>query len=430
MPQAYALPQQGAEDNAHSRRPPLTWTAASRGSHDVVDDRSKYSHSGINILDILTRVSQRTSPQVSLGPVDMTCAMSVAHVTFNNASRMLQIEFGDVSDEFLRLVGQTRDRVLGQAPASVLPCADYEVQRVRRMYAAAANGIEQQAVMELIGPKQRSLYVLMTLIPLRYMGRRDLRHDNRGVEWIVGFQAEVTPDMLPHTLSLIDNSEGPLDPIAPHKPAIEAPTKAEPSEAPHEWQDLVAETGDAGTVYFVTWHDVLQYVSTSVESQLGYRADELIGKPVEDLCHPNDMVALFRELKGIKNKTGKMPNARARFPVKPVRLDENVSQHMVLAEVNGLLRFKQLKSKKKQKKKQNKKHKLQKLLLIQKENSLLYRSLYVIRFGSITSPFEWCGSHTSSIFHCYRTVDSISQIKIETAVARKCWEDAIVCLMK
>ncbi|KAI3627842.1 hypothetical protein GLX27_000476 [Malassezia furfur] len=340
MPQAYALPQQGAEDNAHSRRPPLTWTAASRGSHDVVDDRSKYSHSGINILDILTRVSQRTSPQVSLGPVDMTCAMSVAHVTFNNASRMLQIEFGDVSDEFLRLVGQTRDRVLGQAPASVLPCADYEVQRVRRMYAAAANGIEQQAVMELIGPKQRSLYVLMTLIPLRYMGRRDLRHDNRGVEWIVGFQAEVTPDMLPHTLSLIDNSEGPLDPIAPHKPAIEAPTKAEPSEAPHEWQDLVAETGDAGTVYFVTWHDVLQYVSTSVESQLGYRADELIGKPVEDLCHPNDMVALFRELKGIKNKTGKMPNARARFPVKPVRLDENVSQHMVLAEVNGLLRFK------------------------------------------------------------------------------------------
>lgn len=340
MPQAYALSQQGVGANAHPRRPPSTWSAASRDNHDGADDRVKYSHSGVNILDILTRVSQRSSPQVSLGPVDMTCAMSVARVSVNNASRMLQIEYGDVSDEFLRLVGQTRDRVVGQEPGNVLPCANYEVQRVRRMYAAAANGVEQQAVMELTGPKQQTFYVLMTLIPLRYTGRRDHRAISRGIEWIVGFQAEVTPGDLPHMLSLIHNSQGPLDPLEPQKLAKESPSKPPPPETSHEWHDLVAETGDAGTVYFVTWHDVLQYVSASVETQLGYRADELIGKPVEELCHPNDMVALFRELKGIKNKTGKMPNARARFPVKPVRLDESVSQHMILAEVNGLLRFK------------------------------------------------------------------------------------------
>ncbi|WFC93785.1 hypothetical protein MBRA1_000408 [Malassezia brasiliensis] len=262
--------------------------------------------------------------------------MSVAHVSVNNASRMLQIEFGDVSDEFLRLVGQTRDRVVGQEPGNVLPCPHYEVQRVRRMYAAAANGVEQQAVMELTGPKQRTFFVLMTLIPLRYTGRREHCPSYRGIEWIVGFQAEVKPDGLPHMQGLVQR---PSDPMESQKLAIETTCKPEP-ESSHEWHDLVAETGDAGTVYFVTWHDVLQYVSASVESQLGYRADELIGKSVDELCHPNDMVALFRELKGIKNKAGKMPNARARFPVKPVRLDENVSQHIILAEVNGLLRFK------------------------------------------------------------------------------------------
>ncbi len=47
---------------------------------------------------------------------------------------------------------------------------------------------------------------------------------------------------------------------------------------------------------------------------------------------------------------------------------------------------KQLKSKKKQKKKQNKKHKLQKLLLIQKENSLL--PLQLVQQGSLTLTWQ------------------------------------------
>lgn len=331
------------EDDAHALRNiqpdlPRSTSEISLSSAPGAD-HAEYCHTGVNILDILTRVAQRSMPQVSVGPVDMTCPMSVAHIVPIGPSQVPTVIFKDVSDDFLRLVRRTRDQVVGHSPVSVLPCAQHEMAKVVQMYTAAANGAEQQGVLQLPSTDQRPTPILMTLIPLLYRNPGPSGSSVGRVEWIVGFQARISPQFMARTIGAqLDTTAPPRPPTsAMHTPRT--PHKV-PAQPPAQDLSAIPPPGDAsGTIHFVMWHDTLQYVSKSVEPLLGRRSEELIGKSVEELCHGNDMVALCRELKEIKNKSGKISSARARPTVKPVRLDENVSRHAVLAEANGLLRF-------------------------------------------------------------------------------------------
>lgn len=322
---------------------------------------TSYSHSGVNLLEILIRVAKRSAPKVDVGPIDLSCPLSLARVEQTPPPHTPSIVFHDASDEFLRLVGLTRDQVVGQTPTFVFRFARPEQRSAQEMYVAAANGAEQQACLQLVSPSEIPCRTLMTLIPLRH----GLENDASGegpVEWIVGFQARVAPDF-----ALCGNSDMPKEPSSPLRRAVEVLSKETPQNDTNAMSDMFQLNVDNDTLHFVSLRDTLQYVSQSVQQLLGYQPSELVGKPIQELCDPNDTVALLRELKEVKTsgsrgmsrkgsghsdtgqeeslfsllvKPDKPPNSRANFPVKPVRLDENVSRQTTLAEVNGLLRMK------------------------------------------------------------------------------------------
>ncbi|WFD42486.1 hypothetical protein MPSI1_001131 [Malassezia psittaci] len=339
MPRALAQTQQEYGDDPwqdYSSKPRSAQDPRDPQNYDPV--RSMYSHTGVNILDIFTRVSQRLSPQLQIGPVDMTCAMSIAHVKSQDDTTAPRVIFRDVSEEFLRLLNLPREHVVGRAPTHVLPCPQQEVNQIERLYVAAANGIEQQAVFHFRS-KDGYKSILMSLIPLRYSQSNDHHTQSPFVEFIVGFQADLSDDASLQEIQQFSNatqltSPKPSPPYAPSRKP-----KATQTKEMQTWQSFLSDESHTDAVHFVTWHDELQYVSQSSLSLLGYHAEELMGKSVEEMCHPNDIVALLRDLKSIKNKTTRSSNPRPKPQMKQVRVDEGTSRHTTLAEVNGLLRY-------------------------------------------------------------------------------------------
>ncbi|WFC98401.1 hypothetical protein MYAM1_001128 [Malassezia yamatoensis] len=340
MPRALAQTQQGYGDDSWQDSSTKSGPARhSQGPPNQDPVRSMYSHTGLNILDILTRVSQRLSPQVQIGPVDMACAMSIAHVRTQDDITAPRIFFGDVSEEFSRLLNLPREHVVGRAPTQVLPCSHQEVEQAERMYLAAANGIEQQAVFHF---RSQNGYkaVLMSLIPLRYSRHNDHHTQSPFVEFIVGFQADLSNDANLQEIQQLSNARQLLSPKSPPPPYAQShKPKVTQSKEMQLWQSFLSDESHTDAVHFVIWHDELQYVSQSSLSLLGYLAEELIGKSVEEMCHPNDIVALLRDLKSTKNKATRSSNPRPKPQMKQVRVDEGTSRHTILAEVNGLLRY-------------------------------------------------------------------------------------------
>lgn len=364
MPAPDTLPGEEHQHDRNESRPAPNVAMSSPQDGNNTTPHASYSQSGMNILDILTRVATRPSPQVDVGPVDMACAMTIARVHTDSPSEKPQVIFCDASDDFLRLFGFAREAVVGHAPASVLREVNSESTEAAHLYAAAACGAEQQAVLSMKRKDGTACSVLMTLIPLPCKPKSDDMVDE-SIEWIVGFQATVAPDFILAHPEVEDELHTNF--TTPLRRAVEALAKeSKQGSTTGEDHANIQMNDDADTFHFVSSRDTLQYVSQSVERLLGYRPEEVIGRPVQELCHPNDIVALLRELKEIKTtgtrtpqrkgrvrqgsgqdetlfsflaKTSKNGPSRAQFPVKPVRLDESVSRHTVLAEVNGLLRM-------------------------------------------------------------------------------------------
>ncbi|WFD31397.1 hypothetical protein MSPP1_002432 [Malassezia sp. CBS 17886] len=328
---ARVRPPNAGDSDADGAAPPLVHTQNAASGH-------LYSRSGMDTLGLLARVAQRPAPQLDVGPVDMGCAVSIAGVSSSGSSdRGVHIAFSDINDAFATLSGCARGDAIACAPNDVLtpPVSDGAVARVdaRAMYHRAGQGEEQRACANVQKKDGSICRVKTTLIPLRSA------HDGR-VEWIVGFHAHVSDERAEDAVGL-----------AAHGPDTKTAEEL-----------LLADDTDA--FHFVFSRDILQYVSPSIQSILGYAPAEVLGKPIQMICHQNDAVALIRELKeqkmarsaarrnsvkiasedsfvaalcGAQTKMHVCPRSVAE--TKSVRLDDHVSQQTVIAEVSGLLRM-------------------------------------------------------------------------------------------
>lgn len=167
MPAPDTLPGEEHQHDRNESRPAPNVAMSSPQDGNNTTPHASYSQSGMNILDILTRVATRPSPQVDVGPVDMACAMTIARVHTDSPSEKPQVIFCDASDDFLRLFGFAREAVVGHAPASVLREVNSESTEAAHLYAAAACGAEQQAVLSMKRKDGTACSVLMSLFRCR-----------------------------------------------------------------------------------------------------------------------------------------------------------------------------------------------------------------------------------------------------------------------
>ncbi|TLD29340.1 hypothetical protein PspLS_03210 [Pyricularia sp. CBS 133598] len=67
-----------------------------------------YSHSGINMLDILFRIAARPNPQIDLGPIDSSCAMILCDLALPDTPIVY------ATNPFLELTGYSNEEVIGR----------------------------------------------------------------------------------------------------------------------------------------------------------------------------------------------------------------------------------------------------------------------------------------------------------------------------
>lgn len=293
---------------------------------------SLYSRTGVDLVDILSRVAARHLPQIQLGPVDLSCAMTVACVSGHPEPT---VRYYDISPEFLKLYKCTREQVIFHEPWKV-PVADdgTALNELHDMYRRAVTGEEQKELIALRRSDGSLCNTFISLIPLRQEGDHDdvKTHITRPVEWIVGFLAEEP-----------ETSEPPEETTQPVAKEVK------------KWAP--DDNEENHTLHFVSSRGIVQYVSKSVSSLLGYLPEEVIGRHVEEICDANDMVALLRELKDLKNSRGGRRSGdaghddlfadvrlRRATQSKLVRLGDKPTVQMVLAEVHGILRMRHKRS--------------------------------------------------------------------------------------
>lgn len=154
---------------------------------------------------------------------------------------------------------------------------------------------------------------LVTVVPITW-------GDSTKPVFLVGFQVDLVEqpgtlgDHMANGLYKVDYRD--LMPItADSSKSIESSSQAKDSKsAPINEQEVVSlvtnnNTGDCGKwaqtlqqnsrdmIHVISIKGTFLYVSPSVESLLGYKAEEMIGKGLSDFCHPSDVVPVFREIK-------------------------------------------------------------------------------------------------------------------------------------
>lgn len=305
---------------------PRLGTEHSNDNPGHLNTSALYSRSGIDLVNILARVAARHLPQIQLGPVDLSCAMTVACVS--DGPKPI-VKYYDISPEFLNLYRFSREDVILQEPWTVPKTFNDKAHKeLHAMYLKAVAGEEQKALVALARKDGSLCNTFVSLIPLHHEPVQDEDVEtkiSRPIEWIVGFLAQE-----PETSVTVDET---------------------PAE--HEQESCCASdlSDKSNTIHFVSSRGTVQYVSKSVEHLLGYTADEVVGRHVEEICHPNDMVALMRELKDLKNSRGPrrsldghedvLSDLRLRRTAQPklVHLNDTPTTQMVLAEVHGILRM-------------------------------------------------------------------------------------------
>ncbi|KAK4051163.1 hypothetical protein OIV83_002985 [Microbotryomycetes sp. JL201] len=307
-----------------------------------------YSSTGFDMVNILARVASRPNPQLSLGPIDLSCSFVVV-----DAKKWDQpIVFA--SETFSRLTGYSNAEIIGrncrflQAPDGV-----HVRQGEKRKYTdgnAAFHlrrhlvmGQESQASLINYCKGGKPFINLVTIIPITW--------DSDDIAYYVGFQV----DLVEQPAAIVEKTRDGTFPAAALfcstetylgfsltgsyvvnyslsassiPPAIDS-ASVEPfgevhqnsyvaaKEPTFELIDAVSANGLAGLtsdasrkqfnklllehcddfVHVLSLKGSLLYVSPSAKRLLEYEPAELVGKGLSTICHPSDIVSVLRELK-------------------------------------------------------------------------------------------------------------------------------------
>ncbi|KAF8237488.1 hypothetical protein L208DRAFT_501375 [Tricholoma matsutake] len=310
-----------------------------------------YSASGFDLLSILSRVATRPSPRISLGPVDLTCSFVVVDVRRHDHPIVY------CSPSFCSLTGYPEIEVLGrncrflQAPPTVgVRRGDERIytdgERVKSMKKMLAADKECQISIVNYRRDSSAFCNLITVIPIG--GGEVGQGGENDIVYHVGFQVDlgeqpsailqrlkegsyagvgVVPPIQQQIALTRDSSVSALanikkglviPPLVMSKTlkkllnnpkfiasfpiststTVPAPLPASTSSA-HENNplSLILLEYSSDFVHVVSLKGAFLYVAPSVRRVLGWEPEDLVGKSVADLAHPEDVVPLMRELK-------------------------------------------------------------------------------------------------------------------------------------
>jgi PAS domain-containing protein len=315
---------------------PQSWAAPSALGLPV------YSQSGFDLLSVLGRVVNRTSPKIQLGPVDMTCAFVVSD------TRRYDSPIVYASPTFCALTGYAEHEILGRN-CRFLQAPDGRVQKGEERRYTAPDAVshmrkclsaDKECQTSLVNYKKggQAFINLVTMIPV-FGGVNDSAEERDTVVYHVGFQVDLTqqPNAILQRLkdgSYIVNysSSSPIAPAAgpggrrtqasaplvpmsndlrrlladdsfirslPLSTSVNAVHNAERADAydDHQLLHMLLLEALPDFVHVLSLKGVFLYAAPSVRRVLGYEPSELVGRSIADFCHPADLVPLMRELK-------------------------------------------------------------------------------------------------------------------------------------
>ncbi|KAG8970460.1 blue light receptor [Tulasnella sp. 425] len=297
-----------------------------------------YSTTGFDMLGILARVASRPNPTIALGPVDLSCSFVVVDV------RRYDHPIIYASPTFFKLTGYESTEVIGrncrflQAPdgavekGSARPFTDEAaVTHMKKCLTA-----DKECQVNLMNYRKGGIPFLnlVSIIPIS-------GDDSDEIHFHVGFQVDLvhqphailqtmrdgsylvnystlapTSRLQPNRLPIAHSSADPFGALSNPQRSLLSRMRTETRPIATEEEDqyisefnnLLVENCD-DFIHVFSVKGILQYASPALLRELGYDAEDIIGKSISEIAHPQDLTPVLRQLKEASSipDSGKAP---------------------------------------------------------------------------------------------------------------------------
>ncbi|KAL7749702.1 hypothetical protein RI367_004930 [Sorochytrium milnesiophthora] len=301
-----------------------------------------YSSTGFDMIGVLARVATRPHPQVSVGPVDMSCSFAVSD------ARKPDTPIVYVSETFERLTGYTSSECVGrncrflQSPDGYVTSGSYRRYTDNATVYSLKQSLhfKRECQYTLINYRKggEPFINLITVIPISwerddeityFVGFQvDLVEQPNAImskmkegTYVVNYQISDAPVHVPRAIKdtpgdfgadmfMSDDAQGLGLVTGTARTAVstgntgnssfgidlaELMGVSDPTEAAGLFYHSLVEQVDF--VHVLSLRGVLLYVSPDCRRLLEYTEDELVGHSLSEFCHPGDLVSVMRELK-------------------------------------------------------------------------------------------------------------------------------------
>ncbi|KIO26038.1 hypothetical protein M407DRAFT_74954 [Tulasnella calospora MUT 4182] len=328
-----------------------------------------YSTTGFDMLGILARVASRPNPTIALGPVDFSCSFVVVDV------RRYDHPIIYASPTFFKLTGYESTEVIGrncrflQAPDGAVekgaarPFTDEAaVTHMKKCLTA-----DKECQVNLMNYRKGGIPFLnlVSIIPIT-------GDDSDEIQFHVGFQVDLvhqpqailqtmrdgsylvnystlapTSRLQPNRLPIAHSSADPFGALSAQQRNLLTRMRTEnprPSVAEEEDQylsefnNMLIENCD-DFIHVFSVKGILQYASPALLRELGYDAEDIIGKSISEIAHPQDLTPVLRQLKEASSipESGKAPMRSALRTVQLLFRVKRKNSTMMWLESSGRL---------------------------------------------------------------------------------------------
>ncbi|CAK7562738.1 MAG: blue light receptor [Sporothrix epigloea] len=298
--------------------------------------KNYYSSSGFDMIRALYYVASRPNPEISIGPVDLSCAFVVCDATLTDCPIIY------ISDNFQHLTGYSNHEILGQN-CRFLQSPDGRVESGTRR-----DFTDNKAVMNIKEKLYSGREVQQSLINYRKGGKPFLNlltmipipwDDYKGgYKYFIGLQIDLVES--PEAISGIAGESMSID--YKHRTSIPQYIWDPPKNAQwntnhgrtlgmddvsallqqfgnnglkgskavgsdivssatfdlyrQSWDKMLLENAD-DVIHVLSLKGVFLYLSPSCKEVLEYDASDLLGNSLSSICHPSDIVPVTREMR-------------------------------------------------------------------------------------------------------------------------------------
>ncbi|CAK7222309.1 blue light receptor [Sporothrix bragantina] len=298
--------------------------------------KNYYSSSGFDMIRALYYVSSRPNPEISIGPVDLSCAFVVCDATLNDCPIIY------ISDNFQHLTGYSNHEILGQN-CRFLQAPDGRVEAgsrreftdnkaVMNIKEKLMSGREVQQSLINYRKGGKPFLNLLTMIPIPWDDYKE------GFKYFIGLQIDLveSPDAISgnsgdsmridykhrtsipqyiwdppktaqwstnhgRTLGMDDVSAllqqfGNKGLMSSKGVGSDIVNSATSDLYRQSWDKMLLENVD-DVIHVLSLKGVFLYLSPSCKDVLEYDASDLLGNSLSSICHPSDIVPVTREMR-------------------------------------------------------------------------------------------------------------------------------------